>query len=203
MRQRLNPSTRRGITKSENQSVHVREAKSAADLQSYHRLHLASSREHGSPAHPLDFFERLHRSLDPEGQMKLLLASARGHDIAGLLLFRHESTVHYWQSALPNKYRALNPFHLLLSIALTQSISDGVQHFDLGRTRRGSGVYRFKRSWGGREYLLDHHCLYVGRPPKLADPDDLKYRAASSLWKKIPKTLLQKVEPRLIREIAL
>ncbi len=203
LRQKLAPSTRRGITRSENQSVHVREAKSGADLQSYHRLHLTSSREHGSPAHPLDFFEQLQGSLNPEGQMKLLLASVNGRDIAGLLLLCHESTMHYWQSALPNKYRSLNPFHLLLSTALTEATSGGLESFDLGRTRRGTGVYRFKRSWGGREYLLDHYCLFTGRPPKLADPEDLKYRTASTFWKKIPTTLLHKVEPRLIGEIAL
>lgn len=200
---RITQSTRRAITKSEADGVEVREAKSPSDIQSYHKLHLTSSREHGSPAHPLRFFTKMHTKLNREGQMKLLLATHKEDDVAGLLLFRHRPTVHYWQSALPSKYRTLNPFHGLLSKALIDSIKDGYAEFDMGRTRRGTGVYRFKRTWGGREYQLDHYCFFGGKTPRLADPEDLKYKAASAVWKRIPQTVLSRVDSRVIREIAL
>ena len=110
--------------------------------------------------------------------MKLMIVSRHEADIAGLLLLRDSKTVHYWQSALPERYRSMNPFHLLLSNALAESIDQGYENFDLGRTRRHTGVYRFKQSWGGSEYPLDHYCLFRRTPPRLADPEDLKYRIA-------------------------
>jgi CelD/BcsL family acetyltransferase involved in cellulose biosynthesis len=200
---RITQSTRRAIRKTEQEGIEVREAKYASDIQSYHQLHVAGSREHGSPAHPLQFFTEMHARLSPEGQMKLLLASHKQHDVAGLLLLRHRPTVHYWQSALPSKYRTLNPFHELLWKALTYTIEEGFTGFDMGRTRSGTGVYRFKRSWGGMEYQLDHYCFFAAKTPKLADPEDLKFKAASAVWKRIPQTILNRVDPRIIREIAL
>ncbi len=202
-RDRITPSTRRAITKSKHAGVVIHEAKSTEDLRNYYRLYLISSREHGSPAHPLKFLTEMHSRLGSEGQMKLMIATHNEHEIAGLILLRHGSTVHYWQSCLPSKYRTLNPFHALLWNALAGSIEDGYQVFDLGRTRRETGVYRFKCTWGGTEYPLDHYCLFKGRPSRLADPEDLKYKTASALWKKIPKIVLDKVESRIIREIAL
>ncbi len=201
--ERITSSTRRAIAKSERGGVEVSVAKRRGDIQSYHQLHLASSREHGAPAHPLRFFTELYGNLYPEGQMKLLIARQHDQEVAGLLLLRHESTVHYWQSSLPSQYRTLNPFHLLLWKALSNSIEEGYKSFDLGRTRRQTGVYRFKQTWGGVEYLLDHYCLYRGKPPTIADPEDLRYKAASLLWRRIPQAVQAKVGPRLIREIAL
>lgn len=200
---RISQSTRRAITKSQQAGIEVREARSAGDIQSYHQLHLSSSREHGAPAHPLKFFTKMYNRLNPQGQMKLLLAAHKQHDVAGLLLLRRRPTVHYWQSALPSKYRYLNPFHELLWNAITGSTEENFDIFDLGRTRRETGVYRFKRTWGGVEYELDHYCFFTGKAPKLADPETLKYRAASAVWKRIPKTILNRVDSRIIREIAL
>jgi len=200
---RITPSTRRAITKSKNAGIVVHQAKSQEDVRNYHRLHLISSHEHGTPAHPLKFFTEMHRKLSSEGQMKLMMATHHEQEIAGLLLLRHGSTVHYWQSCLPSKNRTLNPFHALLWKALVESMEDGYQAFDLGRTRRETGIYRFKRTWGGAEHPLDHFCLFKGRPSKLADPEDLKYKTASAIWKKLPTTFLDKVESRIIREIAL
>ncbi len=199
----ISQSTRRAIKKSQQEGIEVREAKSAADIQSYHQLHLASSREHGSPAHSLKFFTKMYTNLNPEGKMKLLIATHNQCDVAGLLLLRHRPTVHYWQSALPSKYRTLNPFHELLWKALTNSIEEGFTGFDMGRTRSGTGVSRFKRTWGGMEYQLDHYCFFAGKTPKLADPEDLKYKAASAVWKRIPQTILSRVDSHIIREIAL
>ncbi len=200
---RISPSTRRAITRSEGDRVEVREAKSVGDIQSYHQLHLVSSHEHGSPAHPLGFLTQMYARLNPQGQMKILLAACKGLDLAGLLLLRHGETVHYWQSALPSRYRSLNPFHELLWKALIDSTEGGYSGFDMGRTRSGTGVYRFKRTWGGVEYQLDHYCFFAGKAPRLADPEDLKYKAASAVWKRIPQTFLKRVDSRIIREIAL
>ncbi len=200
---RISSSTRRAITKSKHAGVVVHKAKSPEDIRNYHRLHLISSREHGAPAHPLKFFTEMQSRLGLEGQMKLMIATHNEHEIAGLLLLRHGSTVHYWQSCLQSKHRTLNPFHALLWKALLDSMEEGYQTFDLGRTRSETGVYRFKRTWGGNEYSLDHYCLFKGRASKLADPEDLKYKTVSALWKKIPKIVLDKVESRIIREIAL
>ncbi len=200
---RITPSTRRAITKSKHVGAEIHEVKSQEDIRNYHRLHLINSREHGAPAHPLKFFTEMHSRLGLEGQMKLMIATHNEQEIAGLLLLRHGSTVHYWQSCLPSRHRTLNPFHALLWKALLGSIEEGYQAFDLGRTRKETGVYRFKRTWGGSEYSLDHYCLFKGRPSKLVDPENLKYKTASAVWKKIPKIVLNKVESRIIREIAL
>ncbi len=200
---RITSSTRRAITRSERDGVEIREATSPEDVKSYHQLHLASSHEHGSPAHSLRFLTQMYARLTPHGQMRILLARHKDLDLAGLLLLRHGETVHYWQSALPSKYRSLNPFHALLWKALIDSAEEGYAEFDLGRTRSGTGVYRFKRTWGGLEYQLDHYCFFRGKAPRLADPDDLKYKAASAVWKRIPQTFLKRVNSRIIREIAL
>jgi hypothetical protein len=85
---------------------------------------------------------------------------------------------------------------------MAQSAAEGYHWFDFGRSKRGTGSFQFKSSWGMQQVELPYHYHLVRAPdvPRLS-PVDQKFRAPVSLWKRLPFRLTKLLGPKVIRWI--
>ncbi|MBT8442301.1 MAG: GNAT family N-acetyltransferase, partial [Gammaproteobacteria bacterium] len=75
-----------------------------------------------------------------------------------------------------------------------------IRVFDYGRSRVGTGSYRFKKHWGFEPEPL-HYQYHLVRQKEMPDlsPGNPKYKMAISAWKRLPTALTRIIGPLIAR----
>ncbi|MFX1487138.1 MAG: GNAT family N-acetyltransferase [Promethearchaeota archaeon] len=194
----LHRKTRNALRKAIRSGVKTKDVRGTEELESYYRLYLQTQRRHGTPPHNYKLFERLYDVFGAKGKLKMLLAEYMGRPIAGVMMFRQDKTLFWWNNVTDTKHRSLNPTNLLLWNTIEWGVRNRYHALDLGRTREGTTIHRFKSRWGGRErYLRDYVYFLDSKEKELPDPLQRKYRYLSKIWFFMPTGLAKKIGPRI------
>lgn len=78
----------------------------------------------------------------------------------------------------------------------------GVRVFDYGRSKVGTGSYRFKKHWGFEPQPLNYryHLVKAKEVPNIS-PTNPKYRLLIEAWKRIPLGVSRILGPVLARNL--
>jgi len=187
----------------EDDSLRFSTGSSLDDLREYYGLYLESMRGHGSPPHSFEFFERLWESLYPNGRFRLSTVHRDGSLINGMIDLAVGDTVYQWGVVSDYEYRDLNGGSFLLWKSLDWAAEEGYDTYEFGRTREGSGVYMFKKSFGGSKTWYDDLHYFPGGSETLQDPEDDKYDRAKDIWKRLPLPVTRLIGPQVRKRIGL
>ncbi len=195
-------SSRRGhIRTARENDLTVRQAMSLTDLRRYYDLYLDNMRKFGTPPHSFGFFEQLWEGLGD--RMDVDLVEYNGSLINGqIVLFSRDACFH-WGSVSDHEHRELQGGSLLLWNSIEQAARDDYLNYSLGRTREGTGVYSFKKSWGGEKVWFDDYHYFPNDTVALPNPDDGKYEQLSNAWQKLPKQATKWIGPSIRKNISL
>lgn len=197
-------SSRRGhIRTAKENDIEVKEANSVADLRRYYRLYLKNMKRHGSPPHSFGFFRHLWNTLGRSGHMKMHLALADDRLVNGCIRFSCGANVYNWSDISDYEYRDLDGGSLLVWETIKRGCESDESTLHFGRTREGSGVYMFKKSFGGSKTWLDDHHYFPDGTTTLPDVDDARYDTAKRVWKRLPVSLVRTIGPHIRGEISL
>lgn len=204
MRSNLKDSRDRQIRQAaDHDRLSYSEGDSLADLREYFQLYLRSVRGHGTPPHAFEFYERLWRAFDAAGDIQLAFVRRDGEPINGIINFAVGSTVYQWGVVSDYDYRELNGGSLLVWKSLQWAADRGCDSYELGRTREGSGVYMFKKSFGGEKTWYDDCHYFPGDDATLPNPEDETYDQLKAVWRRLPIPLTRLVGPTLRQSITL
>lgn len=163
----LRSNTRNRIRLAEKRGVAVRAA-GADDLPAFARLFEETNARHARRLGKVDQVWLAARHFGERDAMRLFMASANGHDLAGIVVFPFGRTATYlWgASSGAEEARHLNPNQLLHWVAMRWARERGCEVYDLygvpdfdeatleaqygARTDGWWNLYRFKRGFGGR-----------------------------------------------------
>ena len=196
----LSKDVRWSINRATNSGVEISEAKSIEDLHDYYMLYLKTMKKHGTPPHSRLFFESMWRIMG--SMMRVMLAKHEGNLVSGSIFFLFNKRIFHWSSVSDDRYNHLNAGSLLLWDTLEWGSDNGFSSFDFGRTTVGTGVYEFKKEWGGEEVKICHMVKSYGRS-KPTDPDDVKFKIASNVWKLLPTSVSEALGKYLRKNITL
>lgn len=200
----IQDSRQRQITQAaDNDALEFRVANSRADLETYYDLYLRTMHRHGSPAHSFEFFETLWDRLHEDGAFRLSLILHEGEAINGMVDLSLGSTVYQWGVVNNYDYRELNGGSYLLWKSLERAAEDGFDRYEFGRTREGSGVYMFKKSFGGSKTWYDDLHYFPTGTVDLPDPEEDKYERAKEVWKRLPLSVTRVVGPQVRKQIGI
>jgi len=194
---------RHNIKKMRNMGLKAKEAKDQYAINTYYAIYLKRMKDLGTPPAPLSFWHNMWKIFHPKGQMKLVFTVLDDKEIAGFiaLLFKRKlyfllnvSLKEFW------KYYGLN--ELLFDWYIKYACENRYDLVDFGRTRKGTGVQRFKeKGWGTKRIPLDKYYLFLrGRmtnPLETALQTDNIYAKA---WKKFIPTPITPVLGYLFRK---
>jgi len=200
---RLKDSRQRQIDQAANRSLEYVVGDSLTDLHDYYGLHLQSMRGHGTPPHSFEFFRILWERLRDRGNLRLGLLKKDGVPINGMLDLALGPTVYQWGVVNDYEYRDLNGGSLALWESLKWAAQKGYDTYEFGRTREGSGVYMFKKSFGGAKTWYDDLHYFPDDEASLPDPTDSKYDPVKSAWQRIPLPVTEVIGPRIRKNISL
>ena len=174
-------------------------------LREYYDLHLDSMRGHGTPPHSFGFFRTLWDRLtaDGPGDLHVGLIRRNGAPINGIMDLSLGSTVYQWGVVTDYEHRELNGGSLLLWKSLERAAEAGYDSYEMGRTREGSGVYMFKKSFGGTKTWYDDYHYFPSGEGDLPHPDDETYEPVKRVWRKLPIPLTRLIGPFVRKGISL
>jgi len=197
-------SSRRGHIRQarENDLTH-RVGETVEDLEKFYGLYLQTMRGHGSPALPFGFFERLWESFHGAGHMRLSLVEYEGTPINSVIDFPFGSQVYHWKAVSNYEYRDLDGGSLLLWNAIEWAAKEGYDIYNLGRTREGSGVYMYKKSFGGKKVWLSDYHYWPDSKAELPHPETDSYELAKRVWRRLPLRLTRLLGPPIRKNISL
>ena len=168
-------------------------------IEPFYEIFAVTMRDLGTPVLPRRFFEAMGAHLGDH-----LLVSVVEHEgrpaAAGLGFLFGGSYEITWAGALRDLSR-LAPNMLLYWSLIEGCIERGAHTFDFGRCTPGTGTHRFKKQWGGDDVPLPWAQWSPGGVHTPPDPDSPKYRAAISVWSRLPVGVTRVVGPFLSRRL--
>lgn len=197
----LDSSRRTHIRQAERDGVELQRATSQADLRRYYDLYLENMRDFGSPPHSFSFFTKLWAELSDH--IEIDLAISDGHLINGQIWFLYDGRYFAWNAITDYEYRDLQGGSFLLWKGIERACQKGYTTCTIGRTREGTGVYMYKKSWGGEKVWFDDYHYFPTGSAELLDPDDEKYDRVKDVWKRLPVKVTELVGPPIRRNISL
>lgn len=197
----LDSSNRTHVRKARKKGVEYRRADSKEDLKRYYDLYLRNMRAFGSPPHSFSFFTQLWDDLGDHMMVELALRD--DHLLNGQIRFLYGERCFDWGSVTDYDYRNLQAGSFLLWNGIEHACEAGYSTYTLGRTREGTGVYTFKKSWGGKKVWFDDYHYFPGGSTGLPDPDDEKYDRLKDVWQRLPLKATELVGPPIRRNISL
>ncbi len=158
--------------------------------QNVHRL--------GTPVFSPRLFARIR---DVFGEQCRIFGVVKGKRLiaAVLCFYFRDQVLPYYAGALEEHF-VNAPNHFMYWKLICQSYDEGCRKFDFGRSKRATGSFHFKSSWGMEVTPLPYRYQLIKAKsvPELS-PVDGKFRAAAALWKRLPLGVATALGPLVIR----
>jgi len=170
------------------------------DLQEdFYPIYSSAMREIGTPTYGQKFFNQIRITL--QHNLHPLTVSHNGDILGGGYIVPHRNCIHCLWSGLLRDYYDLYISHFLYWEVINYAYQKGYEKVNLGRCRRESGLYFFKKGFGGRVQPL-YQQFYLKdaqqRPPVGAEMEDqLKYRVFTTVWRLLPYKVTEFLGPEI------
>lgn len=171
------------------------------NLKKYFLLYLQIEKKLGSPPHSFKLFTNL---LATKKSIKLLMAEYKGEPAGGVIVFYNKKGIYWWNGVSNSKFKNLNVTNLLLWKIIEWGNENGFSFLNLGRTRKGTGVYHFKKGLGGEEiFYTDYVYPLPNKKVVSLDPTKGIYKYLTKFWSHLPLFISRSLGPRIIKQIGL
>ena len=170
------------------------------ELPLFYRMFCESMRHHGTPVYPKLFLREI---LDRHpGHTNLFFVYHEGKPVASVLnlLFRDVVMPFYAGADRTERPRGVDDY-LYLAI-MRWGREHGFRTFDFGRSKRGTGAWKFKSRWGMDEVPLGYqYYLVKARQLPNVSPANPKYQRAIRLWQKLPLAATRLIGPSIVKRV--
>lgn len=195
---KMEKRTRNDITKSQKAGFELCVVEKEADIEAFYKIYTSTMKNLGSPPQSLKFFKKMKKILGEN--CEIYLAKLKGKPIAGAVFLPYENEVHYAYSCYLKEHAALRGVEFLIWDAIVNFSEQGFEKFDFGRTRYNSGVFTYKKGWGGIETQMPYYYYFLKE--KIEQRDEIKYKKLSQIWAKVlPLPIANTIGPWLIKQI--
>jgi len=164
-------------------------------------LYADNVHRHGTPAMPKRYFETLLSVFGNNCEV-LTAVDSNGRPLSSVLsfYFRDEVLPYYAGDDVAARDLAGNDFKYWE--LMRRSCERGLNVFDYGRSKQGTGSYAFKKNWGFEpQSLYYEYCLYRHDRIPQNNPLNAKYRLFIEAWRRMPIGLANWLGPSIVRNL--
>lgn len=175
--------------------------RSAADLAAHYACYSESVRNLGTPVFPRGLFRAMLAAFPDSSD--ILTVWAGEIPMASVLSFYHDGAVlPFWGGGV-FAARAARANEVMYYELMLHARRQGMQRFDFGRSKTGSGPFAFKKNWGFEPQPLTYAAWTApGARQRNIDPTDTSYSRKIELWKKLPLPVANALGPWIARGLA-
>ncbi|ASJ91430.1 FemAB family XrtA/PEP-CTERM system-associated protein [Porphyrobacter sp. CACIAM 03H1] len=171
------------------------------DLAAHYACYSASVRNLGTPVFPRALFAAMLDAF-PESS-DILTVWAGQTPLASVLSFYHDGAVMPFWGGGVFAARAARANEVMYYELMLHARRQGMERFDFGRSKTGSGPFAFKKNWGFEPQPLTYAGWTApGQPARNIDPTDASYSRKIELWKKLPLPVANTLGPWIARGLA-
>jgi FemAB-related protein (PEP-CTERM system-associated) len=157
-----------------------------SDWKRIYQVYSESVRNLGTPVFSKKYMRLLMEVFGDD--CSVLMITHEGRDIAGVMNFYHRGEVlpYYGGSiAAAREVKGTNDF--MYWELMRRSREQGCTSFDFGRSKAGTGPFKFKKNWGFEPQPLPYEYFLVQAEelPNLS-PNNPKYRLLIDTWSRLP-----------------
>jgi len=169
-------------------------------LDEFYEIYAHNVHRLGTPVFPRNLFIQLRKEFPKAWRLFLVRKGRRA--IAGAFCWYFKGTVMpFYVGSLKEFYRD-SPNNFMYWKLMEQSCHEGLKCFDFGRSKRGTGSFQFKTTWGMQMAELPYRYQLVrAKEIPHMSPVDPKFQRPVAAWKRLPFALTKILGPRLIRSI--
>ena len=159
-----------------------------------------SVRNLGTPVMGRRYFDTLMNVFGDD--CRILTVTKDGEAVASVMNFYFRDEVLPYYGGGTHAARRLYANDFMYWEVMRQSVEAGLRVFDYGRSKIGTGSYRFKKHWGFEPEALAYEYFLVKAPamPNLS-PTNPKYKLFIDTWKRLPVGLTRVIGPFLARSL--
>ncbi len=164
-------------------------------------LYADNVHRHGTPALPKKYFQHLQDVFDKDCEL-MTVTDGQGRAVSSVMSFRFRNEImpYYAGDATIAREVAGNDFKYWE--LMRRACEQGMEVFDYGRSKRGTGSFDFKKNWGFEATPLSYeYRLYKRDDVPQNNPMNPKYRAFISLWRKLPIAVANRLGPHIVRNL--
>jgi FemAB-related protein (PEP-CTERM system-associated) len=169
--------------------------------EAFFNLYSRTMRDHGTPALPRRFFDRLTSTFGPD--CEILTVHAEGRPISSVLSYFFRGRVLPYYTGSRREARARGANDMMYWALMRRAVERGCTVFDFGRSKVGTGPYDFKRNWGFEPRPVTHLYRLLKRStlPDL-NPTNPRYAMLIEAWRRLPLPVANAISPMLSRSLA-
>ncbi len=170
------------------------------DVDRLYEVYAESVRNLGTPVFPQPYFRQLKETFGDA--CEILMVEYRGEPVAGVMNFYFRDQVLPYYGGGTTAARALKANDFMYWEVMRRAVERGVKLFDFGRSKKGTGSYRFKTHWGFEPQPLDYQYELI-RARDLPDINPLnpKYQLFIKAWQNLPLPVSKLVGPWLAKSL--
>lgn len=167
----------------------------------FFELYADNMHRHGSPPLSRRYFSALNDTFGDACET-LIVSDSNGTPVSGVMsfYFRDEVLPYYAGDTDAARDLAANDFKYW--DLMRRACGRGVRVFDYGRSKQGTGSYAFKKNWGFEPTPLAYEYQLLTRDviPQ-NNPLNPRYRALISIWRRLPRPVVNAIGPMLARSL--
>jgi FemAB-related protein (PEP-CTERM system-associated) len=165
-----------------------------------HPIYAESVHNLGTPVFPRRYFAALQREFSRDCEVVTVLHAGRPVTSVMSFFFRDEVLPYYGGGTREARAVAGNDF--MYWEVMRRAVERGCRVFDFGRSKVGTGAYRFKTHWGFEPQPLEYEyrLLRSKRMPEL-NPTNPKFQFFIAAWKRLPLPLANAIGPWIAADL--
>jgi FemAB-related protein (PEP-CTERM system-associated) len=179
------------------------ELKSEIDegVERFFALYADNVHRHGTPAQSRRYFQALRDTFGGDCEV-LTVVAPDGRPLSSVLsfYFRNEVLPYYAGDDVAARDLAANDFKYWE--LMRRACARGIEVFDYGRSKQGTGPFAFKKNWGFEPTPLHYeYRLYKRDAVPQNNPANAKYKLMIETWRRMPLGLANWLGPFVVRSL--
>ncbi|EAT06869.1 FemAB family PEP-CTERM system-associated protein [Sphingobium sp. 10 DY56-G10] len=166
-------------------------------LRDHYRVYATSVRNLGTPVFPARLFRAVLEQFGEDADILIVREGDRAVS-AVLTLYHKGRAMPFWGGGIGDA-RRLRSNELLYFRLMGHARARGMEIFDFGRSKVGSGQAAWKKSFGFEPVPLAYHAWSPHGAARDIDPNSAKYQRRIDLWKKLPLPVANLIGPLIAR----
>lgn len=169
-------------------------------VERFYRAYSESVRNLGTPVFPKKYFQILKDAFGEN--CEILTIEHEGKLVASVMSFYFKEEVLPYYGGGTDAARDIKGNDFMYWEVMRRAVEKGCRIFDYGRSKVGTGSYRFKKHWGFEpEPLFYEVDLVKAKQIPEINPLNPKYQFFIAAWKRLPLPVSQLVGPWLARDL--
>lgn len=170
------------------------------DVNRFYQAYSESVRNLGTPVFPKHYFQLLKQAFADD--CEILSIEHEGRLVASVMSFYFKDEVLPYYGGGTDLARDLKGNDFMYWEVMRRAVDKDCKVFDYGRSKEGTGSYRFKKHWGFEPEPLFYEIDLV-KAEKIPEINPLnpKYQFFIAAWKRLPLSVSQLVGPWLAKDL--